>query len=382
MPTEAHRTFLVTTPGVFSKLYYATIAAAPGAGKSWNITMRVNGATPAGSLSATIADTNQSGSDLVHTVSVVAGDTVDLLVTGVGTPSGSSMAWSVQFDSTNTAESMLNGNGGSEALSTSSTQMVNLGGADEQSVIKTYSTGIKQSFVSPISGTIKNLYVKLGTAPGEQYTRTFTVFVNGTTSTDVTCTVPSEGTTASDAVNSVAVTAGDYITILSTVSGTPVASTVSLGITFEADVDGYFIVSPYITNSVMDTSTAQYMFVADSGGAIRATEDGYSQDILGDCTIKNCYIALCDGAGAAVSPGDGNTYTFTLRKMGEDTALAVAITGAATSGNSSVDVVATGGQRACTKVVPDSSPTGVYPLISYGAYIASDTFTPQVIMIQ
>lgn len=72
--------------------------------------------------------------------------------------------------------------------------------------------------IVPKAGTISDLYVGCINAPGASETYTYTIRKNGS-DTAVTCTVSDTDTTGSDAVNSVSVAAGDYLTVKCVASG-------------------------------------------------------------------------------------------------------------------------------------------------------------------
>ena len=77
--------------------------------------------------------------------------------------------------------------------------------------------------IVPFTGAITNLRAFLGTAPGTGDARVFTLRVNGADTADVV-TISGANTTGVDSAHSVSVTAGDRVTIKSTVTGTPDAS--------------------------------------------------------------------------------------------------------------------------------------------------------------
>lgn len=65
---------------------------APGAGKSYTLTVHKNGVATA--LTATISDANQIASDLVHAVSLAAGDIIRMVRTSTGAPANTLFQWS------------------------------------------------------------------------------------------------------------------------------------------------------------------------------------------------------------------------------------------------------------------------------------------------
>lgn len=72
--------------GTVSKLY-SNFTVAPGAGKSWDTYMRLNGSST--SLVSLIADANTTGNDTTHTVSVTVGDYINFFFDRVSTATAS-----------------------------------------------------------------------------------------------------------------------------------------------------------------------------------------------------------------------------------------------------------------------------------------------------
>ncbi|GAJ11751.1 unnamed protein product, partial [marine sediment metagenome] len=183
--------------------------------------------------------------------------------------------------------------------------------------------------VCPTSGKIKNLYVALNVDPGtspDAYR--FTLRVNKADSA-LTVTITADDTTGNDTAHEVTVAAGDVLTMkiepLNGPSATPYAC---WGMTFVPDTDGESIVIAGTDNS-LNTGVTEYIYLAGNWSSWSADELKHT---LGQsCTLKKLYVLL------SAAPGDGKSYTFTLRKPGNgqiDGNLTVTITGAAaTTGN-------------------------------------------------
>lgn len=84
-------------------------------------------------------------------------------------------------------------------------------------------------FVVPHGATVKNLYARVGTAPGAGQGVAITVRKNGSDQT-LTCTITDTNTSANDTTHSFSVAAGDDISIkaVTTATGTPVDMTIGL----------------------------------------------------------------------------------------------------------------------------------------------------------
>mgnify|MGYP001577497588 CR=1 FL=1 len=77
--------------------------------------------------------------------------------------------------------------------------------------------------IIPFNATLKNMYVGLTTAPGAGTSRTFTVRRNAVNQS-LLVTISEAATTGNDVTNTVAVTAGQEITVQGTLAGAPAAS--------------------------------------------------------------------------------------------------------------------------------------------------------------
>lgn len=71
------------------------ISVAPGAGNSWTITARKNGAST--TVTCTIANPNTTCSDTTHTAAFAVGDTINVLIVGTSAPTTARMTWVANF---------------------------------------------------------------------------------------------------------------------------------------------------------------------------------------------------------------------------------------------------------------------------------------------
>lgn len=83
---------------------------------------------------------------------------------------------------------------------------------------------ITQTCISPIAGTLKNLYVEFETAPTSGKSWTVTVRVNGA-DTSITCSVADTDVAGNDASNTAAVAVGDEVSISVVPVDSPTATT-------------------------------------------------------------------------------------------------------------------------------------------------------------
>jgi hypothetical protein len=109
--------------------FHLGISATPGSGNSWVWTGRVNSATPAGSLTVTLADSDIYDTDLSNSLAVADGDTFDFQIVAVSGPTASVPSWSMvqTVQAPQILGSFVLGAGGTIAGSTL-TGLVNLDG--------------------------------------------------------------------------------------------------------------------------------------------------------------------------------------------------------------------------------------------------------------
>lgn len=314
---------LVSTGGKIKSMRIK-LTGAPGAGTHYDFTLLVNGAPSA--LTVEIADTDTSGTDLVHEVDVVAGDTVCLECVPTGTPAARRAWWSFIFEGSTDNESLIMGGTGDDIFPTGITAYAQVMGG--RTPVHETENHIYQ--VCPTAGTIKNLYVELdadpGTAPAAYR---FTLRKNGI-SQALTVTITADDTTGNNVADEVAVVAGDVLTLmcepLNEPSVTPLAH---WGMTFVADIDGESVVLGGSENDLHPTDTESIGII---GRWTWNASEIYYPSIGQACILKKLYMLL------SAAPGAGKDYDFTVRKgdpLG-DSNVTVNIGDAATTGNSGV----------------------------------------------
>jgi len=354
---------MITAAGTL-KNFKVKLGTAPGAGDTWTFTVRKNEADQA--LVVAIADANTEGSDEVNTVSVVPGDTICVSAVETNAPENTTVAFSLEFDSTTADETLWGGGSFYGSLSTTNTEYTGPFRCDKTTnEVDTY-------FVAPMSGTLKNLYVALDNAPGVGKSRAFTVRQNAG-DTSVTCTISDTNKTGNDTVHTLNVTAGERINFKMVPAGTPVASKVRVGCTFVPSTSGQFAIG-WVGGDTPHAFAIEY--VCPTGGKIFGGGETGRQQRCDACTTVAMYAWL------GTAPGAGNSWVLTLRDDEADTGLAVTISDADTSGNTaSSDAIADGSMLAF-KCEPISGPTGtkislsVCCIISVGTPSASPSASP------
>jgi hypothetical protein len=100
--------------GGMLKNLYVKADVAPGAGKSLTITVRKNGTDSA--VTVTLSGASQvSGSDLVNTLSVAAGDELEIKTNPASNPATTKVEWGVDYVATDSPPSVGSGAGGTFA---------------------------------------------------------------------------------------------------------------------------------------------------------------------------------------------------------------------------------------------------------------------------
>ena len=354
--TELARCQGVSAPGTISKLR-VELSGGPTNG-SYTFTLRRGtggGAMGDTALTCNIADAAVSGSDLVNTVAIVAGDELNIQCEPIDTPDATPNAqFSFVFIGTNANESNC-----FTGLSTSSvaTYYGFLVGGMSGSYVS--ATEAATYVVIPTGGTLKNMYVQCATAPGAGKTTTFTVRKSAVAdtqppnmqNTSLAVTLVDAETSGNHQANPVTVAAGDVITICAATDGA--ASYASIGITFEATIDGESLVCGGSDNNLPDVDTEYIGLISTYLPTWLATEASRQQLSQG-CVFKKLYVALSG------SPGTDNNYAFTVRQNAASpgSGLVVTIADAATSGNdTSNDVTIAANDNVNLMVVPTSAPT-------------------------
>lgn len=208
-------------PGVIDHLYYR-VSAAPGAGKTRTLELLVNGASVSPNpIILTIADAATTGSDLTHSVSVVAGDLICLQDVSTGTPTSALLAFGARFVPTISGESVMPSLWAASPAALTN-RFSNASGATGGSV----TTDAACFNLAPIAFVARKLYISAITAPGSVTTRD--VFLRqASASSTLTAQLTGAATTANDTAHSVNVAVGDVIDYMVT-SSAAVTATASM----------------------------------------------------------------------------------------------------------------------------------------------------------
>lgn len=217
--TENLASVVIPTAGVLDKLY-VELSGAPGtaaSGKQYAFSVYINGAAVSPAITCTILDTATGASDLTHSVTVAAGDTLSLESIPTSTPTARATKFSMRWVPTISGESLMLSMGVA-ALSSSAARWIDVNG----SALNTDTEALFQN-IAPYPFEAKKLKVKFNTAPGGSASRAYVLRKNEADQS-LTATVSTSATTAEDITNTVSVAAGDRIGWKTTPSTAPAAA--------------------------------------------------------------------------------------------------------------------------------------------------------------
>lgn len=323
--------------------FYVEIDVAPGSGKSWTFKVRKNGADTGATV--TISNTSTSGTYTGSAVSFAAGDKISISSVPSGTPAAiDKVWWNTTVESASAGQPLLGQIAAAPSIAVS-TYMTLCGGSNPSGTENNY------IIIAPTSGTLSGLRVLLPTAPGTGKSWTITVRKNG--SAAFSLSVADTNTTGYNSTDSTTIAAGDTLSIQFTPFGSPTGTGVgpSWGLLFTPDTNGENILG-FSSSTAISTSATNYnveMGYVDAGWS---TTESSRQVVLPASTLKKMYLRW------QTAPGSSKSYDFTVRKNTADTSMTVNSTGTSqTTGNITVDVSVSQGDKLSLKSVPTSTPT-------------------------
>ncbi len=342
-----------TSGGTIQK-FYAHISAAPGGGKSWAVVLRDEQSNSV--ISCTIADP-ATDCNSNSSLSIVAGRRLAISVTPSGTPAAANFSYIMEYVSSTADETMLMGSC-SGNLSATATQNCPLVGANVGNENTAW-------IVAPAAGTLKNLYMRLETAPGTTATRAFAVMVNSASSAITVTFGSGESAVKSDISHTASIVAGDMISIVSTVPGVSAAASLAeFGVTFSPTSDGDFFI-PSMTSSSLSASVVNYLSPSSYNG-LNATETLVQQYVpVADWTINGARwklsVAPANGAGTQAY----DTVLDHTTGTPASTTFAMDINEAGTTASASGTFAPAAGDLLATAVTPSMTPATSRPALSY-----------------
>ena len=351
------------------------VATAPGAGsptKSRTYTLYKNGSPTA--LTTTISATAVTNSDSTNRVPCVAGDRISLRITTANTPATAGDEYWNMLVSANNAM-VLAANGTNLVITSDAVRYFNPNGG----YVETYAT-VETDFqiIVPTSGTLKNLYINLSAAPGAAASAksyAFALMLNGV-ATALTATVLETVTTANDTSNTVAVSAGDVISMRVTTSAvSPTTSQPTVSMSFAPTVLGQSFFGFGNAQGTGSTTVTRYEQTLSVGlNAAWNVTESLKYMMIGAYLMTKIYAKVTTDPGGA-----GKTWTITLRNNAATTGLTVALTTTAI-GNTTANVLPTAFQFQSLEAAPTSTPaatggvhTGVLIVTAYSISVSDST---------
>lgn len=220
--------------------------------------------------------------------------------------------------------SQINGNGTN--LATGSTAYLCVAAGRNRAWITTEN---QTSCVSPVAGTLRNLYVKLSGASGTG-SREFTLMVNGSPST-LTTTI-TNGTTNNDTTHSVSISANDTVSLRQVTTGTLNAVEVAWVMEFSAgNANEFPIFATSATTTVAGGATRFLNLQGD--GAYSTTESGVQQIIPTAGALSRLFVQT------SAAPSSGQNIAFVVMVNGSPSILTTTVSDLATSNSDTVNSV-------------------------------------------
>ena len=226
-------------------------------------------------------------------------------------------------------------------LNATTTQYNNVYGAGDQQDWSTTESTMKGIFAA--SGTLKDLRILLAADPengaGVQ-SYTFKIRVNeAEPGSTLTCAISDGGTSCQDLVNSVSVTAGNYVSIQVVPANTPIVTQMKFSTTWNPTTADETILAGGTNVATLATSGTEYIGIA--GTANKDTVEFDKTFVASTAGVfKNLYIGL------PTAPGGVATRVFTFRDSASAESLVATCGSADTACNqTSGTVTATAGEK-------------------------------------
>lgn len=219
------------------------------------------------------------------------------------------------------------------------------------------STMAAGEFLVGADGTLQNLYLKLGTAPGAGKSYTFAVLINGSAS-GITITISDTATSGSDTTHTAAVVKGDRVTVKSTPSGTPATTTVKAYLEQVNTTTGESY-NGNMRNLGMTTNSSANRYFSPLGARSAYATTGQALMVIPLIGSMTEWRISLSG-----SPGSGKSYSFVIFKNGvaqDGTSgtpnTTITIADAATSGSATFTLPLAVADVLYARAVPTGTPT-------------------------
>lgn len=287
-----------------------------GTGQSRTFTVRKTSANT--TLTCAVLSGFTKAQDTTHTVSLVAGDLVDMQQVSSGTAAASAnTTWVIRMTCANANEQALmwRQSVGAAAGATRYAPLQGNGTAAAASSAPLNVDYLQECIISA-DGALDSMYVHLD-ANMTGGAQVFTLMLNGAL-TALTCSVGIGASTANDTTHSVAVVKGDYVSwVLDNTAGSN-APRPNVSCRFKPTTNGESLQMSSQT-SLQAASQTRYSNMAGGGGSTTTTEAN-RQCLMIACSVYNLYTT----ANLLLATTD----TVMVRQNTADTTLTAVITGA------------------------------------------------------
>ncbi len=373
--TAGQRRCIIPCDGVLSN-FYVSVDTAGGSSRVWTLTVTKNNVDTA--LVVTVTDPATTGNNTANTVSVVAGDLIEIRCTASNAGiNATNVTWGMQFSGSTASVCPPGSASHQNGPATGATNYIGLWNATSGDSVAAFQWGATRDAthenISPLGGTITALYIKLITAPASGKSWAFTIYKNGSIEASSTVTIANTATTGSVTGLSIAVAAGDTLSLEAVPTGTPTGSGgLCWGTAFTSTVDGESPLCGSVRNSGFSAGSNQF-FVPMGNHNFASTEARY-QDVA-----PVAFVLRDVRLEATAAPGSGKTFDLVSRVAGATGVITLSIANAATTANDLTnDETITLAQRFCFLLTTTGTPSGTtmrWAAVAYVAPSGAATFT-------
>lgn len=347
---------IIPTNGSIGMAWFEASQFAPGASKSYNFQFRVNG-TLTGDI-AEIEGATQQKTFLDDWIPVSAGNTVDIEINKVGSPSNqlffSYLMWKPDIEN----ESLFMGTC-TGALTVTQNVDEFIGMAGNIPAVRTVLNTSEIVISTP--GTLKKLSAEIATGPGASANRQFSVMVGGVKKFTITMT---GSETTGNNTGTFAVVAGDKVTFVASTTTAGIAPAANawctMGCVFVPTNTGEWIIPLSSTTSLPASNANRRLALYNGQSNWSGAQAANRKRLRGDVEFLNMYCLLL------TAPGTGNTRPFVFRQ-GTTAKISATISGTATTANQSTTVAIIEGQNYDVQVSGTSTPAASLATVSLTA---------------
>lgn len=333
---------------------------------------------PTAATSAYVLTLQKDGADTAVVMTVNAGSTTASYSGSAVQVTGGTSTLQWKITGTNTPNAITKFQGTCRALTSNNTHWLSSHSTSGPNTTTAQYVGMSVSSsahsvnftsvqsIMPTTGTVKNAYCRVITAPGAGSDWTFTLYKNSV-ATAISAVISGTNLTASDTTNSITIAAGDTLAWFITPNAvTAPTATISHScmVGFYPDIDGETILTA--SSTAISTSAVGY-YTPGGSPAISATETD-RQVLVSNSILKKLYTKV------TVAQGAGKTYQIQASVDASGTALTTTMSNATTGNDTSDEIVVTDTQKLSFKGTPTGTPTAARITTAVVSYIPPADF--------